>query len=189
VLGRSFVVMVAASIGGALVGASLLLLTPASVFAVLIPLLLGFATVLFWLAPRLSAWLIKRAAAQGRDGPHHWGRSISWLLPVSLYGGYFGVGVGVLLLGVMSVGTNGDYRSANVTKNLVTACNSISAATFYAVQGAVAWPQALAMMAGALGGSLIGARIAQVLPNHIARALVVVVGAILTAMFAWRYWF
>jgi uncharacterized membrane protein YfcA len=192
-LGRSFAAMVVASILGALIGASLLLLTPERVFEVLVPLLLGFATVLFAFAGRISAWLRARAqsrgAVRGEAGPHRWTGTIGWLLPVSVYGGYFGAGVGVLLLGVLSIGTGGDYRSANVAKNLVTSLNTVVVSTFFAVQGVVAWPQALTMMAGALFGAIIGARLAQVVPNSAARVMVVVVGAVLTVAFAWRYWF
>ena len=53
--------------------------------------------------------------------------SIPMLFPVSVYGGYFGAGVGVLLLGVLSVATDGDYRSANMTKNLVLGLNTLAA--------------------------------------------------------------
>ena len=122
-LGRSFAGMVAASVVGALAGATLLMFTPERVFAALIPLLLGFATVLFAYAGRISAWLRARGEASG-DGAHNWGAIAAWLLPVSVYGGYFGAGLGVLVLGVLSVGTGGDYRSANVTKNLVVGINS-----------------------------------------------------------------
>jgi uncharacterized membrane protein YfcA len=199
-LGRSFVAMVIASVVGALAGASLLLLTPERVFEVLVPLLLGFATVLFAYAGRISAFLRARADARDQargqaNGPAsgqpeaRWTNTIAWLLPVSIYGGYFGAGVGVLLLGVMSIGTAGEYRSANVAKNLVTSLNTVVVATFFAVRGVVAWPQALTMMAGALIGAMIGARIAQVVPNSVARVMVVGVGAVLTVAFAWRYWF
>ena len=74
--------------------------------------------------------------------------------PVSVYGGYFGAGLGVLVLGVISVGTGGDYRSANVTKNLVVGINSGVVAVFFALNGVVAWPQALVMMAGVPLGAL-----------------------------------
>ena len=80
------------------------------------------------------------------------------LLPVSFYGGYFGAGVGMLLLGVFSVATGGDYRSANVAKNLVTSLNTFVAAFYFVAQGAVSWPQTLALMAGTIGGGLLGAR-------------------------------
>ena len=182
---RSFVAMAVASIAGALIGASLLLLTPERVFSALVPLLLGFATVLFAYAGRISAWLAKRAAHGNKRFSAH---SLAAVLPVSIYGGYFGAGVGVLMLGIFSVGTGGDYRSANVSKNLVTALNSATATAIFAAQGVVSWPATLLLMAGTLLGALIGARIAQVMPSRTARSLVVGVGALLTAVFAWRYW-
>jgi uncharacterized protein len=186
-LGRSFRWLLAASVLGALVGATLLLLTPVRVFALLVPLLLGFATVLFAYAGRISAWLRERAAARGK-GQHNWAAIIAWLLPVSIYGGYFGAGLGVLVLGVVSVGTGGDYRTANVVKNLVVGINSIVVASFFAINRSVAWPQALVMMAGVPLGALIGSRIARVLPNDAARWLLITIGATLTVAFAWRYW-
>jgi uncharacterized membrane protein YfcA len=88
-LGRSFAGMMIASVVGALAGASLLLVTPEKTFALLVPLLLGFATILFAYAGRISAWVRARAAARGEQGPHRWTNSIAWLLPVSVYGGYF----------------------------------------------------------------------------------------------------
>jgi uncharacterized protein len=184
-LDRSFVAMALASVAGALIGASLLLLTPERVFSALVPLLLGFATVLFAYAGRISAWLAKRAARGSKRFSAH---SLAAVLPVSIYGGYFGAGVGVLMLGIFSVGTGGDYRSANVSKNLVTALNSATATAIFAAQGVVSWPATLLLMAGTLLGALIGARLAQVMPNRTARSLVVGVGALLTAVFAWRYW-
>ena len=180
---RSFVAVALASIVGAVIGAVLLVLTPERVFSALVPLLLGFATVLFAYAGRISTWLATRGDAR------RFTHSPAVVLPVSVYGGYFGAGVGVLMLGVLSVGTAGNYRSANVTKNLVTGLNSATATVIFAAQGVVSWPATLLMMAGTLVGGLIGARLAQVMPNHAARTLVVFVGALLTAVFAWRYWF
>ncbi len=188
-LDRSFAGLVFASLAGAAIGAGLLLLTPDRIFALLVPLLLGFATILFAVSPRVSAWLGARATARGDSGPYRWGNSIAALLPVSIYGGYFGGGVGVLMLAVLSVGTGGNYRAANVTKNLVTSLNSIVASSIFIVQGAVSWRPALAMMAGALAGAVLGGRLARVLPNWIARVLVIVFGTLLTIAFARRYWF
>jgi uncharacterized membrane protein YfcA len=187
-LGRAFAGLVATSVAGALAGATLLMVTPERVFAALIPLLLGFATVLFAYAGRISTWLRERAAARGR-GAHHWGSIVAWLIPVSVYGGYFGAGLGVLVLGLLTVGTDGDYRSANVTKNIVVGINSGVVALFFAANDVVAWPQALVMMAGVPLGALLGSHIARVLPNDAARWLLVTIGALLTIAFAWRYWF
>jgi uncharacterized protein len=188
-LDRAFVSLLVWSTVGATVGAVLLLLTPERMFAAFVPALLGFATVLFAYAGRISAWMQARAAARGKSGPHRWGQSMAALLPVSVYGGYFGAGVGVLLLGVLSVGTSGDYRAANVIKNLMTSLNSLVAALIFIVQGKVSWSATVAMMAGALVGAFIGARIAQVVPREVMRVVVVAMGALLTAAFAWRYWF
>jgi uncharacterized membrane protein YfcA len=185
-LDRAFARLVAWSMLGAVIGAGLLLMTPERLFAVFVPALLGFATALFAYAGRISAWLQARAAAQGAGAQRH---SVAAILPVSIYGGYFGAGVGVLLLGVLSVGTGGDYRSANVIKNLVTSLNSMVAASIFIAQGIVSWPATFAMMAGALVGAYIGARIAQVVPREVMRVVVVAMGALLTAAFAWRYWF
>ena len=181
---RAFVGLVAASLLGALAGAFALLITPEKVFAFFIPVLMAFATLLFASAGKISAWV--RAASSGAK---QWSHSLSVIFPVSFYGGYFGAGVGVLLLGVLSIGTGGDYRSANTTKNLVTSLNSMVAAAVFITQGAVVWQPTLIMLAGALVGAMIGARAAQVVPHAVMRVVVTVVGALLTIVFAWRYWF
>jgi uncharacterized membrane protein YfcA len=187
-LNRAFAGLVFASITGAAVGAVLLMLTPVRVFEVLVPLLLGFATLVFAYAGRVSAWLKSRASARGHDITFNV-TSLKMLLPVSFYGGYFGAGVGVLLLGVFTLATGGDYRSANVTKNFVTSLNSMTAAAIFVVQGAIAWPQTLAMMAGTIAGGLLGSYIARMIPQAVMRVFVVAMGALLTVAFAWRYWF
>lgn len=188
-LDRSFAGLVFASVAGAFIGAVLLLATPMRMFEVLIPLLLGFATVLFAYARRITEWLRARARARGGREPQMSVTSIPMLLPVSVYGGYFGAGVGTLLLGVLSVATSGDYRSANVAKNLVTSLNTFVAAFYFVAQGAVAWPQTLSMMAGCAIGGYCGAHLARIVPQGAMRLVVIAVGAALTTAFAWRYWF
>ena len=186
---RAFVGLVAASVLGALIGAVLLLATPARLFEVLIPLLLGFSTVLFAFSKPITESLRARAQARGGREPRMSVTSIPMLLPVSVYGGYFGAGVGVLLLGVMSIATGGDYRAANVAKNLVSSLNTFVAAFYFIALGAVSWPPTLVMMAGCLIGGYFGGRLARIVPQEIMRVVVVVIGAALTAVFAWRYWF
>ncbi len=185
---RAFFGMALVSMIGAGAGAVLLLATPERFFEILVPALLGFATVLFAFAQRAGDWLRARARRRGRDITFNV-TSLKMLLPVSFYGGYFGAGLGVLVLGVMSVATGGDYRSANVVKNLVTSLNCAAAATVFIVRGTVIWPQTLALMAGTIAGGLAGASLARVMPREIMRVAVVVIGALLTLFFAWRYWF
>ncbi len=185
---RAFLGMVFASMIGAVLGAVLLLATPARVFEILVPILLGFATVLFAFAQQAGNWLRAHAAKRGREVDFSV-TNLKMLLPVSFYGGYFGAGVGVLLLGVMSVATGGDYRSANVAKNLVTGLNSAAAAAIFIAKGSVIWPQTLALMAGCITGGLAGSWLARSIPRGAMRTAVVVISALLTIFFAWRYWF
>jgi uncharacterized membrane protein YfcA len=186
---RNFIGLVLASLLGALLGAVLLMVTPGRTFEVLIPLLLGFATVLFAFAGRLTEWFRARARRRGGRDPHMSVTSIPMLLPVSVYGGYFGAGAGVLILGVLSVATGGDYRTANVTKNLVSSLNTVAASVWFIANGAVSWPQTLVMMTGCLIGGFCGAHLSRRIPQEVMRVVVVVIGALLTALFAWRYWF
>ena len=186
---RGFIVLVVTSVVGALAGAFLLLWTPGRVFEILVPLLLGFATILFAVSPQISRWLRARAAASGRETTRSSANSIPMLFPISVYGGYFGAGVGVLALAALSVGTDGDYRAANMTKNIVMGLNTLGASIVLAAQNAVSWPPTLIMMAGAVIGGLLGGQLARVVPDGVMRVFVVVVGVLLTAVFAWRYWF
>jgi uncharacterized membrane protein YfcA len=188
-LDRAFVGLILASVAGAAFGALLLLLTPGRMFEVLVPPLLGFATLLVVFGDRISAAIRARALAKHGREPMVKITSVPILLPVSVYGGYFGSGVGVLLIAVLSIVTGGDYRAATVTKNLVTSLNSFVAASLFAIHGAVNWPAALLMMGGALVGGWIGAQIARVAPRNIMRIVVISVGGLLTAVYAWRYWF
>jgi len=185
---RAFVELVFASVTGAGAGAILLMNTPGRVFEIIVPILLGFATIIFALADRIGAHIRKRAAHKGREVEFNVS-SLKVLLPVSFYGGYFGAGVGVLILAVFSIATGGDYRSANVAKNFVSSLNAMVASGIFIAQGAVAWPQTLSLMAGMICGGLAGAYVARVIPAKVARGMIVVVGAALTIVFAKLYWF
>ena len=129
-----------------------------------------------------------RAAGRGHAIAFNVG-SLKVLLPVSFYGGYFGAGVGILILAVFSLATGGDYRSANVAKNFVSSLNGFAASVVFATQGAIPWPQTLALMAGSIAGGFAGSHLARIVPRRAMRVVIVVVGAALTVAFARRYWF
>ena len=126
-LDRAFVGLVLASVVGAGIGAALLMFTSNRVFEILVPLLIGFATILFAFGERISAAMRARSLARHGREPEIKLTSIPMLLPVSVYGGYFGAGVGVLLLAVLQLATSGEYRPANAAKNLVAAFNGVVA--------------------------------------------------------------
>jgi uncharacterized membrane protein YfcA len=185
---RALVGLIVMSSLAAFVGAALLLLTPARTFEFLVPLLLGFATLLLAFSSRITDWMRARALARGSGEPHLGMANIP-MLPVSVYGGYFGAGVGVLVLGILMVVTRGDYRPANATKNVLVALNTVAAAALFISRDAVIWQPTLVMMAGAAFGGLLAGQLARVVPSEWMRAAIVAFGALLTATFAWRYWF
>lgn len=185
---RAFAALIVFSIIGAGIGAAMLVVTPAQMFAQIVPLLLAFATFLFAYSEPISRWIRARAAQRGHAMTFDLA-SLKVILPVSFYGGYFGAGVGILMLGVFSLATGGDYRTANVAKNFVASLNGLAATLVFATQGAVLWPQTLALAAGAIGGGLIGSYVARAVPRRIMRVLIVVIGVALTVALAKRYWF
>jgi uncharacterized membrane protein YfcA len=186
---RAFVGLIAASLSGAVIGAVLLLATPTRMFEQLIPVLLGLATILFGFARQITQWMRVRAKARGDEEWKISVTSVPLVLPISIYGGYFGAGAGTLLLGVLTIATEGDYRRANVAKNLVSSLNTVAASVWFIINGAVSWPQTLSMMLGCLIGGFCGAHLSRRVPQHFMRVLVIFVGALLTAIFAWKYWF
>jgi len=185
---RAFVGLIVASIVGAGLGAALLVVTPERMFAQIVPLLLGFATLLFAFSERISAWLRARAEGRGHAITFNFA-SLKVVLPVSFYGGYFGAGVGILMLGVFSLATGGDYRAANVAKNFVSSLNGFAATLVFATHGAVLWPQTFALAVGTVAGGLVGAYVARVIPRNVIRVIIVAIGVVLTVALARRYWF
>lgn len=182
-----FVRLLVGSVIGAVFGASLLMATPEKVFELIVPLLLGFATLMFAYSGQIADWIRARAERRGRTISLDV-TSLKLVLPVSFYGGYFGSGVGILMLGVLSVATHGDYRSANAAKNLIMSVNTCIAVLVYIARDAVPWPSTLALMIGSSLGGWIGAWVARVLPRGIIRVLVILFGAVLTMEFVYRYW-
>lgn len=159
---------------GGLVGALLLLQTGAVAFGVLVPWLLLAATLLFAAGPKLAA-LSRRLRARS---PLVTG-SVEFAFAV--YGGYFGAGLGVLLMAALTIVGVSDVQMANAQKNwLATVITTISVAVF-ALGGVVAWPQTFAVLVGALIGGYGGARLARRVPAGALRIAVIAVGLGLSA--------
>jgi uncharacterized protein len=181
---RSFVGLTLVAVAGSVAGAALLLATPEKAFTAVVPLLIGFATVLFALSGRIRLWIVSRT-------PHR-APSTGWssllFAPVAVYGGYFGAGMSVMILAILSVSRADEFRTANVIKNLLSGLTSFVAVGVFVFQGMVAWPPTLALMAGATIGGFLGGRLARVLPPAAMRWIIIAVGTILTAVYAYRYW-
>jgi uncharacterized membrane protein YfcA len=170
-------------LGGA-IGAVLLLRTPVAAFERMSPFLVLFATTLFMIQGAMA----RRRAQDSPAGMRTTRLPVAWLLQlgIGIYGGYFGAGIGILMLSVLGFLGLRDIHAANGVKNFFGMCMNGVAAAWFMVQGAVDWPIALVMIAGAIGGGYAGARWARRLGRDRARAAVVLIGLAVSAALLWR---
>lgn len=191
------------SLLGGGIGAWLLLRTPPARFNAIVPWLVLGATGLFMLQPvvmrRLQAQRERAAGAIDARAGTGAGAGVGvadasvitdesitaalpsigflvWQLAISIYGGYFGAGAGILMLAVLGfIGLTNIHRM-NGLKNWGGMCMNAVAAITFAVSGLVSWPIALAMAAGSMSGGYLGSQGAQRIPRHYVRYLVVLIG-------------
>jgi uncharacterized membrane protein YfcA len=158
-------------------------------FSVAVPWLILAAAVLFALQPRLVGFAARQPGGQAAGR----GLLVACLLQcaVAVYGGYFGAGIGILMLALLGLLGLGDIHRLNAVKNLLgTVINGVSAAVFAtgALTGghAVAWPYAAALAVGAVLGGLAGSHVARRLPATFVRRVVAVIGFGLAVWYFWR---
>lgn len=181
---RRFLWQAGLSVAGGATGSLLLVNTPARLLDWLVPLLIGLATLLFAYANTLRALL-------ARAGQKHPGDRIGLRLASALtyiYGGYFGTGIGIILMALFAATGITDLRQANVQKNLLLSFNAAAGMTVLILDRQVVWPAAMAMLVGAVLGGYAGGRLVMTMPTRYFRAIVVGVGAVMTVVYAARYW-
>ena len=166
------------SLLGGLAGSWLLLHTSERSFRAVVPWLIVFACALLALQGPVSRWVSQRAGSQASRVPAS--LFVAQLL-ISVYGGYFGAGIGILMLAAMAIFIPHGLQAANGLKVLF-ACliNGISAVYFFAM-GAVRLPEAGLMALASVFGGWAGAHVAQRLPPKVMRVLVVTYGLVVAA--------
>ena len=161
---------------GSLVGALLLLRTPEKTFMRLIPFLLLFATLVFTFAPLMGASKIQATR-------HHSPLQLVAQFFTAVYGGYFGAGMGFVMLAILAFSGLPSLNAMNAVKNvLAVAINGVALIPFI-IAGIIEWPQALLMAVAAIIGGYFGSRIARRLPARALRALVISLGVAMTTYF------
>lgn len=169
---------------GGLAGAGLLLVTPGHLFVAVVPWLLLFATAVFAAGPWLIRRLKQRADAPPGPGAA-WRRAVG-LAAVSIYGGYFNGGLGILLLALYQATGVSDLREANALKNLNSLVLSAVSVLTFAWAGQVHWPEALGMAVAAIVGGYLGAALTRRLPASWVRAFVIATGLFMAGKFLLR---
>ena len=176
--------LLAPSFAGGILGAVLLLRTPSRTFAAIVPWLILFATVLFAASDR-----IRSRSARPHEGAPATGAAavMAFQFLVAVYGGYFGAGIGILMLAALAYFGVGDIHRMNGIKNtLAVFINGIAAAYFAVFSGRVAWDDAVVMALGASIGGYGGAGLARALGPTFVRRPVIVIGFAMAASLFWR---
>src|SRR5205085_1424550 len=108
--------------------------------------------------------------------------AICLVFVASIYGGYFGAGLGIVLLAVIGLGVHDSLTRVNALKQATSFSVNVSAAVFFVFSGAVAWDAAVVMAVGALGGGVIGGRLAGRVGDVLLQRIVVTLGIVLAAV-------
>ena len=171
------------SLLGGLAGAGLLLITPPERFDAIVPWLVIAATVLFTVQQP-----VMRALRSGRPAPsvdpvepdpaarRAPGGALAYQFAVAVYGGYFGAGIGILMLAVLGYLGFSNIHRMNGLKNWGGLCINAAAAITFALSSLVHWPVALAMALGAVSGGYFGSRTAQRVPQRYVRHAITLIG-------------
>jgi uncharacterized membrane protein YfcA len=178
------VLSITSLIGGVL-GAELLLSTSQSTFVTLLPYLLLLATVLFAISGPITAQMRKRSVVEAK-ARRTWVRlTVIAILQfiIAIYGGYFGGGIGILMLATLGLMGMENIHEMNAAKTLLTTFINGVAVVIFIVRGVVEWPQAIVMIAGAIIGGYAAAYFARKIDQRYVRVFVILVGVSMTIYF------
>jgi uncharacterized protein len=182
---RLLVPLLLTSVVGGLAGSLLLLKTPQRVFLHLIPWLLLGGTLLFAFGNQIRALAGKSHVVEDL-GKMSWQAitvaSFAELL-VAIYGGYFGAGIGFMLLGMLAAMGIRDIHAMGAIRTLLSVVINAVAVLTFIVAGAVFWPHCLVMIAGSMTGGWFGAHYAQKADPKKVRAVVIAIGLAMTAYY------
>ena len=184
---RRFAALAVVSLLGGLVGAYILTVTDNASFRQLVPWLLLFATVLFAASPRIVAL----ARAIGKREGHHpstraWASGLAFQFLVSIYGGFFGAGMGIVMLAALAITEGDDFHLINSAKHLCSTLIQLVAVVLFVVAGLVSWRETAIVGAASVAGGYLGVVFGRRLSAAAIRWLVIGVGAILTLYFFLR---
>lgn len=177
--------IVPASIVGGVIGGILLLRTGERLFNELVPYLILLASVLLAIQDPVRAWLTRRLGA-GHAGTGL--ERLSWL-PVgvaSVYGGYFGAGLSVIVLSALGLTLEDSLTRLNALKQAVAFTVNVAAAIFFLFSGQVVWAAAAVMAIGALIGGVLGGKLAGYVRPSTLRWTVVIIGVIISIVYFLR---
>jgi uncharacterized membrane protein YfcA len=174
------------SVLGGLLGSWLLTVTRDETFARLVPFLILFATFLF-LVQGMVARRMSRHLTESDHSRRVW-PAVLFQFGVAVYGGYFGAGIGILMLATLGFIGLRDIHRMNALKNVLGSLINLVAAGLFVARGMVNWPQAGLMTGGAILGYYLGSHYSQKIPQVWVRRLVLAIGFAISAVTFHRHW-
>lgn len=172
------------SLLGGLTGSWLLTHTSNAAFSRLVPYLILFATLLFLLQGVFSRF-VKRSIEEHHEAKRVW-PSVLFQFAVAVYGGYFGAGIGILMLAALGFIGLSDIHRMNALKNILGSLINVVAATIFVARGLIDWPKAGVMTVGAVAGYFLGSHYSQKIPRPWVRRLVLGIGFAISAITFYR---
>jgi len=166
-----------AALAGGLVGGILLLSTTERVFRHLVPWLILLASALLAVQEPVRAWLLRRLARQSAHASHE-ALVVVPVFAASIYGGYFGAGLSVIVLAVLGLLVDDSLTRLNAAKQAVGFAANTAAAVLFLFSGQVHWPAGVVMAVGAIAGGALGGRMAGRVRPATLRLVVVTVGLV-----------
>ena len=143
------------------------------------------ATLVFWLQPRFKH-IVERVQ---KSGNRSWYKRLgAFLLQIliSIYGGYFGAGMGIIMLALLGFFVEGNIHRLNAIKTWLATIINVAASIFFITSNSILFLPGLALAVGQVIGGYWGARLAVRVDPNLIRRLIVAIGLILTVVFAWR---
>lgn len=170
-------------------GAELLLHVSNQAFTLVVPWLMLFAVALFAFGGRINSYVRSRAGDSHRNRRLGAVLLIALLAAISLYGGFFNAGLGVLLLAFLALAGLTDIHAMNGLKLWISTMVAIASVVRFTLSGAIDWYHGAFALVGITIGAYGAARLAKLIPTGIIRALVIVYGIGLTGWFFWSAYF
>jgi uncharacterized membrane protein YfcA len=182
---KSFWLLLIPSVLGGFLGALLLSRTGDRNFVEVVPWLVVLATLIILLRP-----ILVRRREFGHKQPEFaaawWPLVMASIFVVALYGGYFGAGIGILMIGALSFISPGDIRHVVALKNLLTGCMRTMAVVVLVIEGNVDWKYGAPMALGGLVGGYVGGLISHRANRVLVRSIVIVIGFGVATYYFWK---
>lgn len=166
---------------GAIVGSLLLLVSEEALFKTLIPFLILIATVLFAYGVKIGSVMTSLFSPESSSRVLY-----SCLFLFSIYGGYFGAGLGIILLAIVQIMGFTSFHVANSLKNLLATSFTMVSIVVFGIGGIIAWPEALTMMVGSTIGGYLGGRYGRLMNERYLRMGVIAFGFVLSGVYFYR---